>query len=66
MKPLKQLLKLLAIQVTITKNLSQQPRPERFAGVDTHYGRTTIGVMKKMVTAFDAEYFKTSLLQGRQ
>lgn len=59
-------MKLLAIQVTITKNLSEQPWPKSFAGVDWHYRRTTIGVMNKMVTPLDAEYFKTSLLQGRQ
>jgi len=62
-KPLKKLLKLLAIQVTITKNFSEQPRANCFARVDWYYCRTAIGVMKKMVAAFDAEYFKTSFLQ---
>jgi hypothetical protein len=63
---LEKLLKLLAIQITITKNLGEQPRPKNLAGVNPRYRRTAIGVMKKMMTAFDAEYFKTSLLQSRQ
>lgn len=64
LKPLKELLKLLAIQVTITQNLGKQSWANCFAGVDWHYCRTTVGVMKEMVTAFDAEYFKTSFLQN--
>ncbi len=63
---LKELLKLLATQVTITKNLGEQPRPNCFAGVNRHDCRTTILVMKKMMTAFDAEHYKTRLLQDRQ
>jgi len=65
LKPLKEFLKLLAIQVTITKNLSEQPRPNCFARVNWHDCRTTIMVMKEMMTAFDTEHCKTSLLQDR-
>ena len=63
---LKELLELVATQVAIAKNLGEQSRPKSFAGMDWHYCRTAIGVIKKMVAAFDAEYFKTSLLQDRQ
>lgn len=60
----KELLKLFAIQVAITKNFGEQPRPCSFPGMDWHHRRTTVGVLNKMVAAFDAEDFKTSLLQG--
>ena len=59
---LEELLKLLAIQITITKNLGEQARPEGLARVDRHYCRTAIPVMQKMVAAFDAKYFKASFL----
>ena len=57
---------MLAIQVTIAKNLGEQPRPNSFARVDWYYCRTTIGMTKKVVATFNAEYFKTSFFQGRQ
>ena len=63
---LKELLNLLAIQITITKDFSEQPWSNSFASMDRHNRRTTIGVMKKMVTALDAEHFKPGPLQRRQ
>ena len=64
-KLLKQLLKLFSTQVTITKNLGEQPGPNCFARVNRHYCRTTIFVMNKMMATFNAEHYKTSLLQDR-
>lgn len=63
LKLLKELLKLLTSHVTITKNFGEQPRANCFARMDWHYRRTTIGVVKEMVAAFDAENLKASFLQ---
>lgn len=63
---LKKSLKLLATQFAIPKNLGQQSRPYGFPRMDWHHGRTTIGVLNEMVTAFDTQYCKARLFQGRQ
>ncbi|OFZ96131.1 MAG: hypothetical protein A2Z44_04175 [Betaproteobacteria bacterium RBG_19FT_COMBO_58_11] len=63
LKILEQFLKLLATQITITKNLSKQARPNCFASVNWHDGRAAIWVMQKMMATFDAKHHKTSLLQ---
>ena len=66
LRGLKEFLKLLAIQIAITKNLGEQPRSNSFARVNRHNCRTAIRVMNKMMAAFDAKQYKTSLLQDRQ
>jgi hypothetical protein len=66
LRELKEFLKLLTIQVAVTKNFGEQSRPNGFARVNWHDCRAAIRVMNKMMAAFDAEQFKASLFQDRQ
>ena len=53
----------IRLQLRVSENLVQQPRTDDFARVDGHDRPASIGVLKKVVTASDAEDDETGPTQ---
>jgi hypothetical protein len=60
------LLKFGKFHLRIFKNLIEQPRPDGFTGVNGNHGATSIGMLQKMVTAFDPQNIESCPAQRHQ
>lgn len=56
--------KFVSGQFTVAQDFDEQAWPDRFARMPRHDSRTAIGMLEKMVAAFDPQHLEARLFQG--